>query len=877
MPTAMSPEVQAYGQPPTSEQAEQLFKEKFSEMAYSVLFAKFADIAPSVVTFKVLEVNVDNGQAVGAFVILHNDKAIYIPIVMTDSQLKPMEMFYYKDLNIFLPLSKQWLDEISKMSLDEMGESAEIPGEVPQDVNIRNLIRPPQTSSGRVGLASDMSEEVMDHTARGMFKEAANNNLDVHPKFMDFIRNAPAQVLDGVKLSFERHPNFLKKVAEFYGTTELVNSFEEGYARSAANKPLPRTPGSVHILDKYASPDQIKEVFGTDAPDAFAQILKQGFAYKDSRPGVEKVAVKVEGVIQLDSPGPEAGFYKLFFVDASADTYFVLPWPHDGDSDGPVSHCDDSYYDGCRDRRAKPINYLVISKDGKTAWTDTNIVGQKMFDPKEYQGSKIFNVLGNAAGDTPAVGDKGFFICYSTAGGFQATEPLTIETLVTVDGRTRINAEYGSTYIKDDDPSRVKIQSALKDSFVFLPADAKWVRMYKRERRSGGDGFKSDYDSEKYIRSKRNSVVKDPSLISRWLNQKLQRSGAMPVEVKQASVDEVWIGNSREMYRVPSAIQKIAMDYGISVPDAAGVLRDVRADGRTHAFAVGVNEVKFMKAAFYKEAQRPEEVTVQAEGMAPPQAPMGSPMGGGDPGMMPPGPPPGPPQSPMSATDLAIAETVDQLQQQSNMQMQQMQDQMMQQQQAMQMQQENNQQLIGVLQQIQQRSTEIDQATGGFIPAGAEASPAVAAQQLAPTPPPQPEPPPTPMMSEEDSSPEMIAEQINPELAEQAGELQDQGVFDTASIATLAAAPILQDLVATYIPNLEKSLDNLGRILLTLWMQEADVKESIGDEAFISLEEKLRHVFKGLGEVILEVNQNAVSTQAQGDESQMMMMGDHQQ
>jgi hypothetical protein len=120
----------------------------------------------------------------------------------------------------------------------------------------------------------------------------------------------------------------------------------------------------------------------------------------------------------------------------------------------------------------------------------------------------------------------------------------------------------------------------------------------------------------------------------------------------------------------------------------------------------------------------------------------------------------------------------------------------------------------------------------------------------------------------------MIADQIHPELAEQAGELNDQGVFDTAAIATLAAAPVLQDIVASYIPNMEKCLDNLGRVLLTLWMKEPETKETIGDEAFSAMEDKLRTVFKNLGECIISVNQNAVTAQ-QGLE-QVQMVADQQ-
>jgi hypothetical protein len=122
-------------------------------------------------------------------------------------------------------------------------------------------------------------------------------------------------------------------------------------------------------------------------------------------------------------------------------------------------------------------------------------------------------------------------------------------------------------------------------------------------------------------------------------------------------------------------------------------------------------------------------------------------------------------------------------------------------------------------------------------------------------------------------TPDVVAQQINPELAEQAGDLQDQGVFDTAAISMLASAPVLQDVVATYVPNMEKCLDNIGRVLLTLWMTETETKETIGDEAFIVLEDKLRTVFKALGDVIIVLNQRAVSTLPENQMQQSQSAG----
>ena len=114
------------------------------------------------------------------------------------------------------------------------------------------------------------------------------------------------------------------------------------------------------------------------------------------------------------------------------------------------------------------------------------------------------------------------------------------------------------------------------------------------------------------------------------------------------------------------------------------------------------------------------------------------------------------------------------------------------------------------------------------------------------------------MMNADDGSIESLQQQINPQFLDSAAALQDEGIFDAAALASMAQAPSLRDLVAAYIPNLEKALDNLGRVLLTLYMDESRIKSDMGVETFITLEENLRNTFKGLGELLLKINQSSV-------------------
>ncbi len=94
--------------------------------------------------------------------------------------------------------------------------------------------------------------------------------------------------------------------------------------------------------------------------------------------------------------------------------------------------------------------------------------------------------------------------------------------------------------------------------------------------------------------------------------------------------------------------------------------------------------------------------------------------------------------------------------------------------------------------------------------------------------------------------------EVNPQFLQQASALPPD-VFDVAAVAALVQSPELHAVVGQHLPNLEKAVDNLARVLLTLWMQESDLKVRIGESVFEGLEQNLSSTFKGLGDIVLRL------------------------
>jgi len=823
MPTmSMSPEIQAAGQLPSAEQAQELFKQRFSEMAYNVMMSKFPELAAQIVTFKLIETDAETGKGVGAFILLLEDKTIYVPVVMVDSQLKPFDMFYFKDLNIFLPLSNDWLDEVSKSSLSNLGEPVKMPHGVNRDMSIRDLIIPPIMPEGRIGLASDMSE---------MFKAAS---YDPKPCFLEFVKNASEVMLDGIQLSFKRNVKFGQKVAQFYGKKALIDAFQTGYQR-AKKASVEKKAEFVQVITANTireSLPRIKELCGEKvASDVFKSIATDGVATVDTRPVVKNTVVKVEAGVKL-SPATTAGFYNLYFPDKQKQLCLVVP--STGEED-----------------------YVVIYADGSKAWgvpkkEGLTLFGEPVDDDKITKETAVYKALASRSNNRPTVKKYNVPLYVTVKGHIQSLSPQYVERVVeNSDG----SITYSGGHIDSDD-SRGKIrigsktQCKMNPSNVFFPKSTTWFSV------------PDPYESKKI-------PINDPQIITRWMNDYLtDKTDTADIKVKKAGLCQWWVVDDLSASYMDQAITKIATSYNLSLYDASRVLDDATNNGTCRLRLV-------KKAAWPASPQQPPQqqgapVDPSMQGQNPNMMGQDPNMMGQDPNMMPMGAPA------LSPTDLAIAETIQGLQQENQLRMQQIQDQQEQQQASMMQEAEANEKLISILSRIQERASSIGGATNGMVPSEAMESPLAAGQMLAPEPPSEPEPPPTPIMNEEQpASAEMIASQINPELAEQAAELNDRGMFDTSVLSVMAAAPLLREVVSTYIPNLEKAVDNLGRIQLTLAISEADTKEAIGNEAFVLLENNLRSVFKGLGEVVLSINRSALD-QEEGAPQSQRMLGDQQ-
>lgn len=958
-----------------ADQAEALFEKGFSDMAYNILLAKLPDLIQDIVTFKILDTDLDSGSGVGAFVVMRNDQPLYIPVVLSDNNVKPLELIYHKALNIFLPLTKGWLDEIDKTSLNALGTGVKTPETLYSDVDIRNIVVPPMT--GRFSYAA--WEPVILADVAHQLDLATLEKTAAEPALMllDFLGKAPNFVKRAFAVMLEQNPRLVKHAASIYGVNALSEALRPRQEKTAAKQ---LTGGALWIADKDTTPLEFKRVFGDQAAEAYAGVRLKGYAARDTRTR-RNHAVQEQAYARWVEP-QQPGVYILTSAEHKEEPAFVMPYPVDilaGDdkrarygrkppTPGHNPLVDNSYYDPSslysrgttyEANRVYPSGrpneaefalprltdrYLAVLKNGDYLLTERLAGRDSTAD--SIDGGTLHKRMFESVSGEPRTG-KGFFV-RAKGTTYQATVPIEIKSITTdAEGCRRIKATslggFGEpqTIITEKTNGYGAIWMPKGANVVYLPPDFIWVPL--KEKLAKGDFFTSALDLQACV------------------SQGLSAVGARKVAIKNAGAGQFSVDGTQAIDRVP-AIKKLAHDYGLEVGVADALVKQAAADRVVRVWIASPLQLGGVQAAWDKRAaddekkdkdkgsdkkkpapKKPPGDAAAAGGGGPPDDSMGEDGMGGSLGeeaamaaMAPPAPPP---PSPVEMAAMEFQQHIDNEKRKLDEQTQ-------------------------MLMALTQRANEI---AGGAPPSpsaqtqamGVPPSPGMATGMDAPPPgigaaplpgtmpadpmggdpaaagmqgppgmggaemgamggmppapggalpmddqgmsapgmggpppgmppggdpsmggmPPGADPsmdgmppggdpsmggmggappsPPMAMMGMDGPNAHSLSSEINPQFLQQAAQLQSADVFDAAAVSSLAQSPAIKELTAQYVPNLEKALDNLGRVELTLWMQETTLKKEIGESTFAALEDNLRNTFKSLGDLVLKLSQGS--------------------
>ena len=801
-------QMQAGGQQQPQGDENSAFEQAFTQAAQSALLNKHPELFQSVVTFKVLSSDLNKGTAVGSFILQINEQVIYIPIVLSDNACKPAELMYVKKLDMFLPLSEGWVDEVSNNQIPQLGQGVKTPSSLYTDVDIRNLVVPPTT---------------------GRYSFASANDLHL-PKFLEECSNRERELL---RNTFLANPDLLKTASEIYGYNTLKHGLTPREEKKADYAGHVSTTGGLYIVDGKSDKSNFTEIFGKETPAVMRGLAMEGFYAKDGRKKVNQ-AVNTEEVLRL-SECKFNGFYKVFTSDGKSEPVLVVVNPialsHDSWNEGGTNGFRyDTRPDNARaggrnrfgddgleprdnhtwqgDRAHNPGDhlpeqqYLVITTDRKFFTTETPLVGSPA-TMQEIEGTDLAKML-DEKGDSPQGGNEVLFL-RKRGMRLEATLPVEIASTSTDSmGTRRIKCDWPSITVVTEPKSPImKITVPQGSHIAYVPADFAAYRV-KRE-------------------TEQSRFLTNPIDVTRMFLNHFEGIGAHPVAVKQASDGTFYVNGSCVGDRVET-IKDLATNLDLRVSDVVDLLKVASEKGRVEFMLVPANVVdelgREMKKLAADASAKPQAQDAQQDPQALAMQQMQA-NGAMDPSQDPSQQAAQPDQG--AIMQQAIQEVQDSVQKALEMNIAELSNK----QKAM----ENE---MAAMKAIADRMQELSQG----VPK--EQSQAIQA------------------LEDTHSAP---SGQVDPSAMQGAAATNDAQNFDTAAIASVVDHSKLHDLVASYMPTLESGLDHLGRILLSFWVESAELKPALGDQAYSDFEDRLRATFKGFGELLLRIERGAFNTQ----------------
>ena len=805
---SQSPRTQGFQQPQEPQDEEEIFSKGFSDLAYRAFQKSHGELYDTLITFRVLSVDASQGEGIGAFILKVNQDILFVPAVISDNAIKPLDMFYARTKDRFYPFTAEWVQKATSGGVSGLGDGVEPPKDLNTDVDIRNVVVPPTT--GRYSYAEAQGDDPAWEpfiAAEENEKRAASEPL----VFPELISRLPNHEKIAYASWLEKHAPIFKKMAEVYGVKTLGKAFElrPEATKTAAEfrKEVPKKH-DVYLAVSGTPLEEIRKVVGAaGAAEAYQALRYHGFYLKDLRKGVPNtIATADEETLALSEP-KYPGVYRVYLADGTNTKAIVVPHPvgvekpytdHQLMSSGAYSR--KFLNDFSRWHQGQ---FLVLLADGRGG-----VVSQLVAEPVvEESHEDVEALLKSMTQESPSNRQEGVLVS-SADMTLRATAPFYAEKVVSHGDMTSLTGSYDMSLVLSKRLRGSKIIKPADQNTMVFPSTYRWFPIKTRLM---------DRD-----------LLSRPQLVGQMIERKIEKTGAVRVKVARAQ-EGYLVNDGREKLSAVEAVVKVARDYGVSVMEATNVVE---------AVALGLPKVAWVMPKY-----------AQGEQGGPPQGapPQGAPM---DPNMMP--APPAPP--PPSGLDLAIAEKI----------------------QTIQAQRAALDQMEQMLSELQGRAQGIDQGGGAMAaPMGAAAMAAgpqggmMGQPQMAPVPGmggppgmdpnmmggmPQQPPPPQPVMPQE-PNPTQYAEQVSPQFQEQAAQLDQEGVFDAASVASLANVRSIRSLLQNYTPTLDNALDRLGRTLLLLYVKSKQIRERIGEEAYTSLEEQVRDVFRMMGDALLALEQ----------------------
>lgn len=293
----------------------QAFATSFAQLANSILVQKIPSIVDKLLGFQVLERNEESSRAVGFFAFDLNGQLCYTPAFFLRGEIKGLDLLYYKDGDIFVPLNESWVNYIETKKPVSAGEGTSAS---PLDLNIT---APDLSTTSAFKFNSKVAGYMPTWAVDGV------KMFSLRDPMTDTRYAKVATLVDGLKAcspevgyKFISHISKHRKLAQFikdnYDEKDLVKAVRYSKSKTACLNPVATVHKAEFITlksEKVASLTDVEK----------EKVLRGDIITKEPR-DVTKLAKVLETKPDLYSSVKEPGYLNVLFKDGSFDDALVL-------------------------------------------------------------------------------------------------------------------------------------------------------------------------------------------------------------------------------------------------------------------------------------------------------------------------------------------------------------------------------------------------------------------------------------------------------------------------------------------------------------------------------------------------------------------------
>lgn len=289
-------------------------EQTLASMAHRQLTQNMPSLTPELLGFEIITQSEDNTFALGVNVARIGDTYVFIPTILKNGRIAPVDLMYVPEIDQFLPCKDSWItylkskksDLLATVSKKVKGGNA---GHVNLDMPFANITK---VASQGLGAIQDFAKEVM---VEALCNAPTSTGI---PCISELVDIAPV--------------NGLKKLASYIESTDGHNSLVEFYSNDDLKKISEKinnrlenapmftdlgTDGEVKILTSAST-----EAKSLPTEDKI-KILRDGAVIKDSRGLTPSIVYKTKTNSEWCTPN-DNGIYELLKVDGTTMTALVI-------------------------------------------------------------------------------------------------------------------------------------------------------------------------------------------------------------------------------------------------------------------------------------------------------------------------------------------------------------------------------------------------------------------------------------------------------------------------------------------------------------------------------------------------------------------------